>query len=728
MTIKEFKYAVPILDKGYANKSLYINLDTYEIKIEDVTKEMKEKFIGGKGFDLYMMWKYLPKEKKTNWDDTENVLCIASGALGGTTNFPGSGKSIVTSVSPLTGLIIDSNVGGYFGPFLKYAGFDVLTIQGKSEKEIYIYIDGEEGKIIIEDAEELPSETYQLGTILTNKYCGEERYKRDVSVVSAGPGAENTRWGCLNFSWFDPRRGYTRYKQAGRGGTGTVFRNKKLKALVVKKLEVITKGNNPAEPEILKEIGKKHTQEMVKLDPKQNEMRMIGTTHLIPIMNDHDLLPTKNFKYGSDPQADKIGSEVYRQLFEKGPDPCWKGCAVACTHGVKEFVPKTGPYKGQKVSVDGPEYETIAGVGSNWYVWDPDAVIETNFYCDNYGLDTISVGTGIAFAMECYEYGILDKEKTGGLELNWGNHAAAMELIHQMARGEGFGIIVGQGVRRMKKYFAKEFGADINLLNDIGMESKGLEFSEYMTKESLAQQGGYGFTLKGAQHDEAWLIFEDMVRGNLPTFEIKAEALHWFPMWRTSFSLLGLCKLPWNDIVPEDNREYATGKIRKDGMYVPDDLADPAKIPEHVQNYVTYYRAVTGNKIDSVEYIRMSERVYNFQRTLNLMLIPENVSYRELDSLPYRAMGPVTQEEYLSRENEYYLKELKKDIGLNPEGMSVKEKMAAIRKHREESYEKLKDAVYERRGWTKSGVPTIKKMKELGMNFPEIIDLLSKHQ
>ena len=200
MTIKEFKYDVPILDKGYANKSLYINLDTYEIKIEDVTKEMKEKFIGGKGFDLYMMWKYLPKEKKTNWDDTENVLCIASGALGGTTNFPGSGKSIVTSVSPLTGLIIDSNVGGYFGPFLKYAGFDVLTIQGKSEKEIYIYIDGEEGKIIIEDAEELPSETYQLGTILTNKYCGEERYKRDVSVVSAGPGAENTRWGCLNFS------------------------------------------------------------------------------------------------------------------------------------------------------------------------------------------------------------------------------------------------------------------------------------------------------------------------------------------------------------------------------------------------------------------------------------------------------------------------------------------------------------------------------------------------
>ncbi|MHA2256082.1 MAG: aldehyde ferredoxin oxidoreductase C-terminal domain-containing protein, partial [Candidatus Heimdallarchaeaceae archaeon] len=253
-------------------------------------------------------------------------------------------------------------------------------------------------------------------------------------------------------------------------------------------------------------------------------------------------------------------------------------------------------------------------------------------------------------------------------------------------------------------------------------------FSEYMTKESLAQQGGYGFTLKGAQHDEAWLIFEDMVRGNLPTFEKKAEALHWFPMWRTSFGLLGLCKLPWNDVVPEDNRDFAEGKIRKDGAYVPDDLSDPAKIPEHVLNYVAYYNAVTGKDIDSVEYIRMSERVYNFQRALNLMLIPEGVTYRDMDCIPYRAMGPVTQEEYLSREEQYYLKQLKEELGINPEGMSVKEKMDVIRKHREASYEKLKDAVYERRGWTNNGVPTLKKMKDLGMDFPEIQELLEKHQ
>ncbi|MBY9001460.1 MAG: aldehyde:ferredoxin oxidoreductase [Candidatus Heimdallarchaeota archaeon] len=731
MALKEFKYELAELSRGYAGKTLYINLDSLEIKIEEVTEEMKDKFVGGKGFDLYLMWKHLPKDKKTKWDDNENVLSIASGPLGGTSNFPGSGKSIVTGISPLTGIIIDSNAGGYFGPFLKYAGFDALAIQGKAEKEVSIFINGEEGKIIIDDAEELPSETYKIGTILTEKYADDDKDKREISVVSAGPGAENSNWGCLNFSWFDPRRNYVRYKQAGRGGTGTILRNKKIKAIVVKKRNVRTQGNNPADLDALNKVGRKHTSEMIELDPKQNEMRTLGTVHLVPIMHEFDLLPTKNFKYGRFDTHEKIGKEVYRAKFNKGPDPCWKGCAVGCSHGVSNFECKTGPYKGQLVSVDGPEYETLAGVGSNWYVDDPDAVLEVNFYCDTYGLDTISIGTGIGFLMELYEYGILNKERTGGLDLTWGNSDVALELIHQIARGEGFGKIIGMGVKKLKKYFVEEYNLtedEAQLVNDIGMESKGLEFSEYMTKESLAQQGGYGFALKGPQHDEAWLIFEDMVRNNMPTFEDKANALWWFPMWRTSFGLLGLCKLPWNDIIPEDNSQFATGAIEKDEMKVPADLADPAKIPEHVLNYVEYYNAVTGKKINSVDYIIMSERVYNFQRSMNLLLIPEGVTYRDLDSIPYRAMGPVTEEEYLSREDEYYLKQLKEDARIDVTNLSTEEKMKELRRLREARFEKLKNAVYKRRGWTNMGVPTLEKLKELGMDFPELVDLVKKHQ
>ena len=136
------------------------------------------------------------------------------------------------------------------------------------------------------------------------------------------------------------------------------------------------------------------------------------------------------------------------------------------------------------------------------------------------------------------------------------------------------------------------------------MESKGLEFSEYMTKESLAQQGGYGLALKGPQHDEAWLIFLDMVHNFMPTFEQKAEALHWFPMFRTWFGLCGLCKLPWNDIVPEDNK----------------DTLEPAKVMKHVNWYAEYFTAVTGNQASPEDLITMSEAVYNFQRVFNLKM------------------------------------------------------------------------------------------------------------
>jgi aldehyde:ferredoxin oxidoreductase len=314
------------------------------------------------------------------------------------------------------------------------------------------------------------------------------------------------------------------------------------------------------------------------------------------------------------------------------------------------------------------------------------------------------VGTATAFAMECYERGLIDKKATGGLDLRFGNKKAALELVHQMARGEDFGTVVGQGIRRMKRLFSEKYGADARIMRDIGMESKGLEFSEYVTKESLAQQGGYGLTLKGPQHDEAWLIFLDMVHNLMPTFEQKAESLHWFPMWRTWFGLNGLCKLPWNDVMPEGNKQ----------------TKEPAKVMAHVENYAKLFYAVTGRKVTVDDLILMSEKVYNFQRIFNVRM---GFGTREHDTVPYRAVGPVTKEEYESR-RERYDKQLKEKLGIDPTGKSTEEKMAALRKYREAEYEKLKDAVYKRRGWTPNGVPTIEKAKALGIDFPDVIDLL----
>ena len=702
--IKRFEYTLNPIEKGYNNKTLYINISDNTIMSKPVTDEMKKTFTGGRGFGLWLLWN--AKKGKIKWNDPDNEICIACGPLGGTTLFPGSGKSIVVTVSPETGSIIDSNVGGYFGPYLKFAGWDALEIQGKAEKDIVIVIDGDNGIVSIEDAEGLPRDSHLLGAALGKKYS--EGNLKAVSSVSAGSGAEHTLIGCLNFSWFDNPRKSFHYKQAGRGGTGTVFRDKNIKAVVVKFSHMSADINHPDDFEKLKNTGRAYTKEVRTLDPKQNEMGTIGTSHLVTIMNDYDLLPTNNYKFGSHLEAPNLGKEVFRKKFDPGFDGCWMGCAVACSHTVKGFTLRTGCYKGQDVWVDGPEYETIAGCGANWGIFDPDFVIEVNFYCDTYGLDTISVATGMAFAMECYEMGIIDKKVTGGLDLRFGNKEAALETLHQMSKGEGFGNIAGQGIRKMKDIFAREYGADPEIMQDIGMESKGLEFSEYMTKESLAQQGGYGLALKGPQHDEAWLIFVDMVNNFMPTFEQKAEALYWFPMWRTWFGLNGLCKLPWNDIVPEDNKS----------------TLEPAKVMKHVEWYVDYFSAVTGINVNPDELIKMSEKVYNFQRIFNLR---QGFGRREHDNIPYRAMGPVTEEEYESRIDRYdgQLEEL--NI-LAPEGKNTEEKLKALRKYREERYEKLKDAAYKRRGWTHDGVPTVEKAKELGIDFPDVIDLISQYQ
>lgn len=704
--LAEFAYETRPVERGYANRTLYVDLSTNTIRSKPVTQEMKDIFTGGKGFCLWLLWNAI--RPTTRWDDPENEIVIAGGPIGGITAYPGSGKSTVVTVSPLTGSVIDSNAGGYFGPYLKFAGWDALEVQGIAERDVILVIDGDEGRVTLEEAPLEDINTHLIGRQLTEMYARDERDMRSVSVVSTGQGAEYSRYAGLNLSWYDVRRKEVRVKQAGRGGAGRVFRHKGLKAMVVRYSQMKGDSNNPANMELIRKAGTRINKEIAELDSKQNNMRKIGTGHLPPIMNEFDLLPVNNYRYGSHPNARNLDSTVWEELFTQGmPDGCWYGCTLSCAHGVDHFHLRTGPYKGETVLVDGPEYETIAGLGSNIGVFDPLAVIEINFYCDTYGIDTISFANSLAFAIECFTEGVIDETVTGGITLRWGDAETALELLHQMVRGEGFGYVLGQGVRYLKRLFVEQYGADPQFVQDIGMEVKGMEISEYMTKESLAQQGGYGMALKGAQHDEAWLIFMDMVRKELPTFEDKAEALHYFPLWRTWFSLHGLCKLPWNDIMPANNKE----------------TAEPNKVPEHVENYTWLYEGLSGKPTRPEDLIAQSERVYNFQRLLALWL---GFGTREHDALPYRAKGPVTVDEYESRA-ERYDKQLAEEVGIDPAGLSVEEKVAALRRYREARYEQLMDAVYERRGWNANGIPTLKKVRELGIDLPEIVALLEEH-
>ena len=445
------------VEKGYTNQRLYINLTENKIENKPIDLQVKEIFTGGRGYGMWYLFQAVTPD--TNWNDPENEIIFSTGPICGVTQYSGTGKTHVISLSPETGSANDNNVGGYFAPFLKFSGWDLLEIQGKAEKDVVIYIDGNKGKVTISESPEMNIDTYHFIDKLTEIYAEDEKDRKNISIVSSGRGADNTNLGILNISWFDVHRKKLRIKQAGRGGTGTVFRDKKIAAIVIKYKGVNANSNYMANPELVSKAGSRLTKEILGLDHLQNGMRETGTVNLLDHMQNHDCLPVHNYKFGSHVDAIKVENKVWHELVSQNQsgDSCWLGCVLRCSHGVDDFELSTGPLKGEKVLVDGPEYETAAGFAGNCGCFDPDLVLEANFYCDNYGMDTIGVSTTIAFLMECYENNVINKEITGGLELNFGNSSALLELIHQMAAKEGFGKVAGLGIRQAKRILIEKY-------------------------------------------------------------------------------------------------------------------------------------------------------------------------------------------------------------------------------------------------------------------------------
>ena len=711
--LTEWAFEPAKIHRGYSKETLYVGLGNkdgnYSFEKRPVSEDMIDKFTGGRGFGLRLLWNGV--KETTKWDDPENEMVIAGGPFCGITQYPGTGKCYAVFLSPATKQTYNSNAGGYFAPFLKFSGFDALEIQGKADRPVVVFIDGDINKVQIFESTLEDINAYYVSEELHEYFAKDENDRNTISVVSSGIAARTSYWAGMNFSFYDVRRKAVRLKQAGRGGGGTVLYNKNIVAIVVKRTKFSGLENDPADFATIQKAGVSLHKRIHDNDDKQCKMRAVGTAHLMEVMDDYTLLPVNNYKYGRHKDIDKVSSTSYTKLFTQGmADGCWYGCSLACAKAVDHFPLQTGPWKGKEVVVDGPEYETAAGLGSNVGVFDPLWTIEANFYADHYGLDTISLGTGIAFICECYELGLISKENTKGLELNFGNKKDIMELIHRIAHGtDDFAVACGKGIAEAREYFAKNYGADMEVMKKIGMECMGLEASEYRCQESIAQWGGYFLTLKGPQHDEAWLIFMDMVNKQLPTYEDKAEALFYFPNFRLWFSLQGLCKLPWNDIEPEDNG------LRHKGI-------EAAKIPEHLQNYLDIYTAITGKPLDREGLILQSEKVYNFERIFNLRMGKGTSEYHHA---PDRGLGPVWEDEWNERPD--YFDGRLKEFGVDIEGLSVKEKIALLQKYRRGQWQELKMAVYKRRGWNKNGIPTLETVKRLGLDYPDVVELLQKH-
>jgi aldehyde:ferredoxin oxidoreductase len=712
------KYTKTPLIHGYANQILTIDLGSGTIDPQPLDEKARDFFIGGRGLGLYLLHKEI--NAKTKAGDAENPLIFSPGPLGGIPQFPGTSKCMAVSLSPLTHIPGVSNFGGHFGAYLKYAGFDALEITGIGEENTMIVIDGFKNEISITKAPAM-DQVFDLEKAIVDQFLHEGHEKKNIVFLTTGVGAANTTYGCINSHYYDAAKpvdgakGLYRTKQAGRTGLGTVMMNKNIRAIVV--LAAYPHGENPygaADWNKVKQAGTKLHKIVQDVDPQSLQMYRKGSAGLISFMNkeDYQSLPVNNYQYGSDPRAGQICGKAYAEhLFDhRGMDGCFPGCNLRCTKGGWVTL-ISGEHKGQKVWVDGPEYETAAGFGSNLGMWNPEFIMEANWHCDNYGIDTITTAVIMAFLMECYQREYLVKEDTNGFELKWGDESSAFSFIHQIARKETeIAKVAGQGMIELIDWVAAKYAARTakpnpkNQLNQFAMHTKGLPFSLYRTHRSLSMQASYAAASDiGAHHAAAWLVKVDLL-GAFPTFEARAQALITYPRVRLGNDNLGLCKLPWVDVFNPDS-----GNRKNTDIYIN---------PASQEIYADFYNGMLGTNMTWEKIFEQTDRDINLQRVMNMMAYEKTTG--EHDWIPDRAIGP-TEDVLYEKEKDYNDQQLSIILSKPPseiQKMTTADKREILMKHRKEELKKLIGVYYAQRGWNATGIPKVETLKQIGLwNF-----------
>ncbi|RKX93990.1 MAG: aldehyde ferredoxin oxidoreductase [Spirochaetes bacterium] len=576
------------MNKFYG-KVLEINLSTGKKKLYQIKDEWLKNYIGGKGLGAKILYEELSPD--TEPLSPENILIFVPGPLTGTLA-PTSGRWAIVTKSPHTGIYMDSQVGGHFGAALRKAGIDILIIRGRAPKPSYLYI--ESGNVEVKDATFLWGKgIIETENVLKTKHPG-------AKVGSIGPAGENlVTYAIIGFDY---------YRQSGRCGAGAVMGSKNLKAIVVKsggKLEYFDEKGMKATVSRLLSVIKDH--------PVIKKRTEIGTPMWVLMSNEGGFLPTRNFSRGVFEHAETISGEYMKKKIWVRNKACF-GCTIACgklTH-VKE-----GKYACNEV--EGPEYETLALMGSNCEIDKIEAVAYLNRLVDDLGLDSISTGNIIGFAMECYERGLL--KDTDGIELRFGNVDAAAELIKKIAKREGIGSLFSEGVRKAALKIGQ--GSERFAIHVKGLELPGVE-----------PRGSWGMALafatadRGGCHQRAWT----------PTAELHGLI--------PRFSTEGIAKFVKET---QDERSACFSLVLCD--FVPFGVGDFTEL---------LYNAI-GLGFDKESYLRTGERIWNLTRMFN---VREGISRKD-DTLPPRIMeeeapvGPakglkITQEILDKMLDEYY--------------------------------------------------------------------------
>lgn len=489
---------------GYVGKVLRVNLTNGTSVTEALNHEQALKFLGGRGLGTKMYMDEVSPEVDAL--SPENKVIIITGPLTGT-SAPTSGRFMVVTKSPLSGTIACSNSGGHWGAELKFAGYDAVILEGKSEKPVYLNI--------VDDQVELLDATSIWGKVVSETTDAlEAKHGEKAKVLTIGPAGENLSKIAAVMN--------DRYRAAGRSGVGAVVGSKNLKGIVVKgSQKVVT-----SDPEKFKEIFSSCMKKIKENGVTGQGLPTYGTAVLVNIINENGAFPTNNFQTSQFPMAEEISGEALAEKYLTKKDVCYR-CPIACGRFCEVDDVKGG----------GPEYETIWAFGGDCGVHSLPDIIKANFWCNEIGVDTISAGATLAAAMELYQRDLIKKEEfADGPELSFGNNDAVVYWTKAMADKDGLGAKLAQGSYRL----GEMYGAA-----DVSMSVKKLEIPAYDPRGIQGQGLQYATSNRGGCHVRGYLISPEIL--GLPE-KLDRFSLEGKPAWAKAFQdltaaidSLGLC-------------------------------------------------------------------------------------------------------------------------------------------------------------------------------------------
>lgn len=475
---------------GYHGRLLRVDLRDQSFKEEFLSSEDLRLFWGGRGLGGALLLREL--SPKIDPLSTENPLIFSTGPFC-STSIPGSSRILLHTKSPLTNLYLFSISGGNLGANFKDTGYDVIIIQGRSKTPIYLLIDGD--KVHFKEASHL----WGLDTERTQELIRSENHDLELGITCIGPAGER---GVLYSCLINERRAL------GRGGAGAVMGSKNLKALAVRGKAKPSIFN----PDLFTDRVKEVYRELKENPLTSKVLPAFGSVATLALLKESGTLPENNWQSISGEEASQLLGEKLRAEFLVKDLSCSPGCPVRCA---KYYLVKRGPYAGS--FSEGPDYETVYSFGSCCGIYNYGAIIQADALCDRLGLDTISTGVSISFAMECAEKGIIPFEPEKGLKLQFGNEETVLKLIHSIVYKDGFGEILAQGTMRM----AEQFGMGSE---KFAMHTKGMELGGYDPRGLKAMSLVYACGPRGGCHHAGGYPVYIELKGDVDRFEESGKA------------------------------------------------------------------------------------------------------------------------------------------------------------------------------------------------------------